>query len=114
MEVVEMLSFKKSSLIAATAAAALSTAMLGSYCVYKLITTPRYKDPNKLIEQVKTYFMKTAGSYILNEPVIYTKDGIQYEAYQGGITTSRNHTFKNYDIYLDAKKGNVLDIIELS
>lgn len=89
------------------------TTIIGIYYFYKRQTHLRYQDPEKLLSEVKTYFMNVAGSYILNETIAY-KDSTDNNniVFQGGITTQHNGKLTYYDFFADAKTGKIIDIIE--
>lgn len=86
--------------------------LISSLVLSKKLLTHNFKNPNKVINEVKTYFMHVVGSYILEEPTTYEKDNTVYTVYRGGITTFNSDRFTYYDFYVDAKIGTVIDIIE--
>ncbi|PHK50886.1 PepSY domain-containing protein [Staphylococcus edaphicus] len=88
------------------------TTVVGLICIYKRREHLQYQDPEKITSEVKTYFMNVIGSYILKAPITYTKSDSNHIAFQGGITTRSNDTLAYYDFYVDAKTGDILDIIE--
>ncbi|MBF7016827.1 PepSY domain-containing protein [Staphylococcus durrellii] len=100
---------KKSWLIFISVIAILLISCL--FVVNKLLTQ-KFINPNKVLNEVKTYFMHVVGSYILEEPMTHQKDNTIYNVYRGGITTFNNDRFTYYDFYVDAKTGAVIDIIE--
>ena len=105
----DMMFNKKNWCIIATLSFIVSIGML--YLIKKLYRK-RTVNPDKVLGEVKTYFMHVAGSYIVQQPLQYNKAGQDYIVYQGGITTLKNDTYTYYDFYADAHTGEILDIIE--
>ena len=105
----DMMFNKKNWCIIATISFIVSIGML--YLIKKLYRK-RTVNPDKVLGEVKTYFMHVAGSYIVQQPLQYNKAGQDYIVYQGGITTLKNDTYTYYDFYADAHTGEILDIIE--
>ena len=105
----DMMFNKKNWCIIATLSFIVSIGML--YLIKKLYRK-RTVNPDKVLGEVKTYFMHVAGSYIVQQPLQYNKSGQDYIVYQGGITTLKNDTYTYYDFYADAHTGEILDIIE--
>ncbi|SCS32342.1 hypothetical protein [Staphylococcus caeli] len=88
------------------------TAFVGSIYFYKRQFHMQYKDPDKITAEIKTYFMNVVGSYILKEPITYNKNGMDYNVFQGGITTRHDDTLVYYTFYADAISGEIIDICE--
>lgn len=72
----------------------------------------RHLNPEKVIKEVRTYFMNVVGSYILNETIHYNHGDKVLVVYQGGITTQHNGNITYYDFFADASTGEIIDIIE--
>ncbi|PTF55647.1 hypothetical protein [Staphylococcus chromogenes] len=89
---------------------AIGTLMAGSYFYVIRNENDKIKPPNTVLEKVKQYFHNVTGSFILYEPVSYHKNGVDYKAYKGGITTKRNDVIHQYTFYADSKTGEILDI----
>ncbi|MGA4513408.1 PepSY domain-containing protein [Staphylococcus caledonicus] len=87
----------------------LSTAIV----FYFLFENNRVKDPGKILEEAKSYFMDKKGSYILHQP--FVDDNLYSERliYQGGITQNKHNKIIEYVFYADAKTGEILNIQEL-
>lgn len=85
---------------------------IGMLYLIKELYRKRTVNPDKVLGEVKTYFMHVAGSYIVQQPLQYNKAGQDYIVYQGGITTFKNDAYTYYDFYADARTGEILDIIE--
>lgn len=90
----------------------ISILLFSGLLVGKRLLTQNFINPNKILAEVKTYFLHVVGSYILEEPITYQKDNTTYTVYRGGITTFNNDRFTYYDFYVDATTGTVIDIIE--
>ena len=86
--------------------------IVGSIYFYKRQKQIQHQNPEKIVSEVKTYFMNVVGSYILNETIMYKNANDQLEAFQGGVTTLHNGKRIYFDFYANAKTGEVLDIIE--
>lgn len=78
----------------------------------KVTPIMRSRQPEKLLAEIKTYFMNVSGSYILYEPQNYTKSGVSYKVYQAGITTTKHDQSHSYDVFVDTQSGEVIDIVE--
>ena len=82
-------------------------------CSFLNINTSKLKYPNQVLNEVKSYFRNVKGSYILETPLV---DDASYPGriiYQGGITQVKHNEFTQYEFYVDAKNGEVLNIVEL-
>lgn len=66
-----------------------------------------------ILKEVKTYFRKVTGSYIVHQPITLKHINHNQPIYQGGITTYQDGKFVDFEFYADAKSGKVLDIKEL-
>ncbi|MCS4485317.1 hypothetical protein [Staphylococcus americanisciuri] len=87
--------------------------MAGSYFYTLSKNKQSYYPAEKVITSVKDYFQNVTGSYIVYEPTIYRKFGIEYEVYKGGISAMRNGKIYQYTFIADAYDGEVIDIIEV-
>ncbi|AVQ34566.1 hypothetical protein C7J88_03395 [Staphylococcus muscae] len=87
--------------------------MTGSYFYTLNKNKQNYYPAEKVIESVKSYFQNVSGSYIVYEPTLYRKFGIEYEVYKGGISTTRQGKVMHYTFIADAYDGQVIDIIEV-
>lgn len=90
----------------------LLTSIVGVGLVFNNRKTRTYLNPEKVITEVKTYFMHVVGSYILNEPIHYKYENNELIVYQGGITTQHNGNITYYDFFANASTGEIIDIIE--
>ncbi|UXR81787.1 hypothetical protein [Staphylococcus sp. IVB6214] len=87
--------------------------MTGSYFYTLNKNKQNYYPADKVIDSVKDYFQNVSGSYIVYEPTLYRKFGIEYEVYKGGISTTRQGKVTHYTFIADAYDGQVIDIIEV-
>ncbi|AMG60418.1 hypothetical protein H6Y62_05710 [Staphylococcus lugdunensis] len=81
--------------------------------LFLILTRQKLKYPNQVLNEVKSYFRNVKGSYILETPLV---DDASYPGriiYQGGITQVKHNEFTQYEFYVDAKNGEVLNIVEL-
>lgn len=90
---------------------ALSLTVISALALYRYLTRKRY-NPEKLLEEVKSYFMEVNYSYIIHEPFVHPQLNNNRLVYQGGISIIKNGSTIDYDFYADAYTGEVLDIIE--
>ena len=67
--------------------------------LFLILTRQKLKHPNQVLNEVKSYFRNVKGSYILETPLV---DDASYPG-----------RFTQYEFYVDAKNGEVLNIVEL-
>ncbi|MFS0864501.1 PepSY domain-containing protein [Fredinandcohnia sp. 179-A 10B2 NHS] len=68
---------------------------------------------DKALKQAKEVFKKNGpidGSWIQMNPEEYTKSGILYKVYKGGITRTVNNESRQYEFIADAKTGTILEV----
>ncbi|MHD0397430.1 hypothetical protein ACY2DA_06280 [Staphylococcus simulans] len=87
--------------------------LLSSLLAYLTFLGTKKYNPQKLIEEVKSYFMNVTGSYIVSEPQPFEQDGIHYEVYRGGVTTKNHGKFSHYEFIADATNGKIINIKEV-
>ncbi|MBC5638609.1 PepSY domain-containing protein [Ornithinibacillus sp. BX22] len=71
--------------------------------------------PEKALKYAKETFKKQgpiSGSWIYMKPEPIEKNGLQYNAYRGGVTRSIDGQNKQYEFYADADTGAVIDVVE--
>ncbi|RIP34040.1 hypothetical protein BUZ14_08300 [Staphylococcus gallinarum] len=90
----------------------LLTSIVAVCLAYNTRKNQQYLNPEKVIKEVRTYFMNVVGSYILNETIHYSHNGNDVVVYQGGITTQHNGNIAYYDFFVNASTGEIIDIIE--
>ncbi|WP_436951924.1 hypothetical protein [Staphylococcus shinii] len=88
------------------------TTIVGSIYFYTRRKHQQHQDPEKIISEVRTYFMNVIGSYILHEPIAYKNTSDTTLVFQGGITTQHNGSLASYDFFVDANSGEIINIIE--
>ncbi|GGG83148.1 hypothetical protein E2558_05250 [Staphylococcus pragensis] len=86
-----------------------STAIL----FYYLLDNKKVKQPNKVLDEAKSYFMNIRGSYILHEAYVDNDKYPNRLIYQGGITQDKHNKIIEYIFYADAYTGEILTIEEL-
>ena len=59
-----------------------------AFILYRTLKT-KSKNPDRILEEVKSYFMDIKGSYILHEPLQNKKQYLNRLVYQGGITQNK-------------------------
>lgn len=89
------------------------TVVIISAGIVAYLAKKKYYNPDKLLNEVKTYFMDVKGSYIVHQPLNDPNINANRPVYLGGITATKNGQLVDYDFYADAYSGEVLNIIEL-
>lgn len=89
------------------------TVVILSTGVIVYLNKKKFYNPDKLLEEVKTYFMDVKGSYIVQQPLNDPNINANKPIYLGGISATKNGKLVDYDFYADAYTGEVLNIIEL-
>ncbi|THE14800.1 hypothetical protein E1I69_03000 [Bacillus timonensis] len=68
---------------------------------------------DKALKLAKEAFKKNGpidGSWIQMNPENYSKSGIQYQVYKGGISRKLNQESHQYEFVIDAKTGSILEV----
>lgn len=68
---------------------------------------------DKALKLAKEAFKKNGpidGSWIQMNPEDYTKSGLHYQVYKGGISRKLNHESHQYEFIMDAKTGSILEV----
>lgn len=71
---------------------------------------------DKALKMAKEAFKKSGpidGSWIQMNPEDYSKTGVHYQVYKGGISRKINQESHQYEFIMDAKTGSILDVIPL-
>ena len=71
--------------------------------------------PEKALKNAKETFKKhgpISGSWIYMKPETIDKNGLQYNAYRGGVTRSIDGQNKQFEFYADTETGAVIDVVE--
>ena len=71
--------------------------------------------PDAILTRVKETISrdgKIIGSWILMKPELYTKNGLKYETFKGGLTQETDEGQKQFEFVADASTGTVLDLSE--
>ncbi|MGM9924276.1 MAG: peptidase M4 [Bacillus sp. (in: firmicutes)] len=71
--------------------------------------------PDAILAKVKETVSregKITGSWILMKPETYTKNGLHYEIFKGGLTQMAEDGQKHYEFIADATTGTVIDMVE--
>lgn len=83
-----------------------------AFILYRTLKNKKVKNPDRILEEVKSYFMDIKGSYILHEPLQNEEKFLNRLVYQGGITQNKNSHDIEYTFYADAHTGEILTIEE--
>ncbi|RFB17846.1 hypothetical protein DZB84_08325 [Bacillus sp. HNG] len=68
---------------------------------------------DKALKIAKEAFKKNGpidGSWIQMNPEDFSKSGIQYQVYKGGISRKLNQESHQYEFVMDAKTGSILEV----
>lgn len=68
---------------------------------------------DKALRIAKDAFKKNGpidGSWIQMNTEEYTKSGIQYRVYKGGISRKKDQESHQYEFIMDAKTGSILEV----
>ncbi|WP_449537289.1 PepSY domain-containing protein [Ferdinandcohnia sp. Marseille-Q9671] len=68
---------------------------------------------DKALRLAKEAFKKNGtidGSWIQMNPEDFTKSGMHYQVYRGGITRKMNQESHQYEFIMDAKTGTILEV----
>ncbi|MFD1362298.1 PepSY domain-containing protein [Lentibacillus salinarum] len=71
--------------------------------------------PEKALKRAKESFKKQgpiSGSWIYMKPEEIEKNGLLYNVYRGGVTRNIDGENKQYEFYIDADTGAVIDSAE--
>lgn len=72
--------------------------------------------PEKALKQAKEVFRRKgpiSGSWIYMKPETVEKNGLEYDAYRGGITRNIDGENKQYEFYADVETGAVIGAVEV-
>jgi len=67
--------------------------------------------PEKALKQAKEAFKQKgpiSGSWIYMKPEKIEKNGLEYEAYRGGVTRNIDGENKQYEFYADVQTGVII------
>src|SRR5699024_1255968 len=67
--------------------------------------------PERALKQAKDIFRRKgpiSGSWIYMKPETVEKNGLEYEAYRGGVTRNIDGENKQYEFYADVETGAVI------
>ena len=80
---------------------ALVTGIATVFFIYFLKEKNKMQNPDKVLDEAKSYFMNITGSFILHEP--YVDDNLYPNRliFQGGITQIKNNQQVEYIFYAD-------------
>ncbi|GAA0429933.1 PepSY domain-containing protein [Lentibacillus halophilus] len=100
---------KRNIVIAAVAGIAAGYTVKQQLDRYQTVT------PEKALKKAKETFKQQgpiSGSWIYMKPEQYEKHDLLYNAYRGGITRTIDGEHKQYEFYIDADSGVVIDAVE--
>ncbi|MFT4414950.1 PepSY domain-containing protein [Fredinandcohnia humi] len=87
----------------------------GAYLLREALTETTLPG-DKALKLAKEEFKKNGpidGSWIQMNPEAYTRNGILYQVYKGGISRTDNNESHQYEFIVDAKTGTILEVTPL-
>ncbi|MFD2761889.1 PepSY domain-containing protein [Lentibacillus juripiscarius] len=94
---------------------AAAAGIAAGYVVKQQLDRNQSVTPEKALKKAKETFKKQgpiSGSWIYMKPEEYEKNGLLYHAYRGGVTRNMDGENKQYEFYIDADTGTVIDSAE--
>ncbi|GGM26300.1 peptidase M4 [Paraliobacillus quinghaiensis] len=71
--------------------------------------------PENALKLAKEAFKKhgpVSGSWIYMKPETFTDNGLDYSVYRGGITRTIDNLNKQFEFFVDANTGSIIDVKE--
>lgn len=71
--------------------------------------------PEKALKSAKESFKQQgpiSGSWIYMKPEEFVKNGLTYTVYHGGITRTIDGENAQYEFYVDAETGSIIEVAE--
>ncbi|WP_117170647.1 PepSY domain-containing protein [Paraliobacillus sediminis] len=71
--------------------------------------------PEYALKRAKEAFKQqgpVSGSWIYMKPESFNKNDLNYTVYRGGITRTIDSTNKQFEFYVDAKTGSIIEVVE--
>ncbi|MFG6116668.1 Predicted small secreted protein [Thalassobacillus cyri] len=88
---------------------------LAGYVVKEQVFNKQGVTPEKALKIAKEAFKKQgpiSGSWIYMKPEELTKNGMDYEVYRGGVSKSQDGETSQYEFFIDAQTGTIVDVAE--
>ncbi|CQR48174.1 Peptidase propeptide and YPEB domain protein [Paraliobacillus sp. PM-2] len=88
-------------------------ALLG-YAIRDRLSHQLIKPENalKLAKEAFKQLGPVSGSWIYMKPEEITKNSLNYTVYRGGITRTIDHTNIQFEFYVDANTGSIIEVTE--
>ena len=83
------------------------------YATKQAINKWSQPSPDAILHSVKEKIRengKIIGSWILMKPEMYTKNGLQYNVYKGGVTVLSDDEQQQLEFVADATTGTIIDL----
>lgn len=87
------------------------------YVAAKQISENQQLSPEKALKRAKESFKRQgpiSGSWIHMKTEELAKDDLPYTVYRGGVSRSIDGQTKQYEFYIDAVSGTILDVSEVA
>lgn len=85
------------------------------YAAKKQLNHYQKVTPERALKQAKEVFRRKgpiSGSWIYMKPEKVERNGLEYEAYRGGVTRNIDGENKQYEFYADVETGAVIDAVQ--
>ncbi|AIF67140.1 MULTISPECIES: PepSY domain-containing protein [Bacillaceae] len=89
--------------------------LAAGYLIQKQIAKQQKVTPEKALKFAKEAFKKEgpiSGSWIYMKPEEKVKHGLTYTVYRGGISRTIDGKPAQYEFFVDAETGSVIDAVE--
>ncbi|WP_186578336.1 PepSY domain-containing protein [Aquibacillus kalidii] len=88
---------------------------LAGYFINEQISNQQQVTPEKALKQAKEAFRQqgpVSGSWIYMKSEEFVKNGLTYNVYRGGITRTKDGENTQYEFFVDADTGTIIDVAE--
>lgn len=99
------------------AAVVAGVGILAGYVVKEQLVKKQSVTPEKALKSAKEAFKKEGpinGSWIYMKPEEIVKNALTYTVYRGGVTRNIDGENIQYEFYVDAETGSIIDVAEYS
>ncbi|MDL4839391.1 PepSY domain-containing protein [Aquibacillus rhizosphaerae] len=88
---------------------------VAGYFIKDQITNQQNVTPEKALKLAKNTFKQqgpVSGSWIYMKAEELVKNGLTYNVYRGGVTRTLDGDNKQYEFFVDAETGTIIDVAE--
>lgn len=86
---------------------------VAGYFISEQITNKQNVSPERALKSAKEVFKQqgpVSGSWIYMKPEELVRNGLNYNVYRGGITRTIDGENTQYEFFVDAETGTILDV----